>query len=56
MSDKPPSELAYRSADCARTYYSSVPNLLEQGTRWPCCKGVLRRRAGDDRWARSSGT
>jgi DNA-directed RNA polymerase subunit RPC12/RpoP len=51
MSGKPPSELAYRCADCRRTYYTSVPNLVEQGVRCPRCKGVLRRRAGYDRWS-----
>lgn len=52
MSGKPASELAYRCADCQRTYYTSVPNLVERGVRCPHCKGVLRRRAGYDRWSR----
>jgi DNA-directed RNA polymerase subunit RPC12/RpoP len=51
MIDKPTSELAYRCADCGRTYFSSAPNLVERGKRCPRCNGVLRRRAGDDRWA-----
>jgi DNA-directed RNA polymerase subunit RPC12/RpoP len=50
MSDKPQTELAYRCADCRRTYYSSVPNLVEQGARCPRCKGVLKRCAAHDRW------
>jgi DNA-directed RNA polymerase subunit RPC12/RpoP len=51
MSDKPPTGLAYRCADCGRTYYSAVPNLVERGVRCAHCRGVLRRRAGYDRWS-----
>jgi DNA-directed RNA polymerase subunit RPC12/RpoP len=54
MTGKPPAELAYRCADCARTYYSSVPNLVERGARCPSCQGVLRRRGSHDRWSPSS--
>jgi DNA-directed RNA polymerase subunit RPC12/RpoP len=56
MIDAPPSELAYRCADCRRVYYSSVPNLVERGARCPRCRGVLKRRAGNDRWSPSSKT
>jgi DNA-directed RNA polymerase subunit RPC12/RpoP len=54
MSDTPPSELAYRCADCRRTFYSATTNLVERGTRCPRCRGVLRRLAGYDRWSPSS--
>ena len=43
-------------ADCGRTYFSSAPNLVERGKRCPRCNGVLRRRAGNDRWAPPSKT